>query len=246
MYARFGIYHTPLKTGWVKNTKSRIKIYQNYILFPIQYQSGLPQGNSFLVDAFHMVYFNIMFYCLFVFILINVLLFGIYLQNFNKFKLDSWQSLDINYNPYVTYDNWIVELVFILLPCFIVFQISIPSISLLYSTVEFHDSSTMIKITGQQWAWKNELIVPWFAKGYYNKRLFNDLFYSSQIMDRPTGKWFLLWTYISKGVYTSENSHLFWLKINFVQEMLRCEKHIPGMGTYFNTVNIATIAPAQS
>ena len=145
---------------------------QNYINFPINKQTGLPSGATQTLDAFNQVHAIVWFYCFFILGMIIILLINVYkqvslqLHSFPKSISLREQPL-ILANPYRGYDNWLVEVALLVIPFVIVVLICIPSTALSYSTGEVHNACASLKVTGEQWSWSNDLIVPITkSKGY--------------------------------------------------------------------------------
>ena len=64
--------------------------------------------------------------------------------------------------------NVIIEVVWTLIPAFILILIGLPSFSLLYSTDEIVDPSVTVKVIGNQWYWTYSISSPFAASWIYN------------------------------------------------------------------------------
>ena len=149
--------------------------------FPIPEQTGLPSGSTFLMDAFNQSHSIVWFYCFIILGLMTTLFINIYLQqvaqirNLQFFVHNKFQKYPSVYvNPYITYDNWLIELLILIVPFGIVILICIPSTALAYSTGEVHHASASVKVTGEQWAWYNEVIIPVTKQHGYQKEVINN------------------------------------------------------------------------
>lgn len=217
-----------------------------YLNFPLYKQTGLPTGSTFLLDAFNQLHSTVWFYCFIILGILSILFFNIYLQQ--KLQLENFSLLyndnklriqPLSYvNPYIVYDNWLIELIILLIPCLIVILICLPSTALSYSTGEIHNASASLKITGEQWAWYNDVTIP-VTNGFgYQKELFNQVTrflkiwnsvnhftnwpnYNFNFYFYPVVKQAYLYFAVSKDhIYDPTINHLVWINLKFLQTKL--------------------------
>lgn len=259
---------------------------QNYLNFPIPKQTGLPSGSTFLLDAFNQLHAIVWFYCFIIIGLITVLFINIYLQQVKQ--MDNLLGLIKNQknsiflkkhpiiyvNPYITYDNWLIELLILIVPFIIVILICIPSTALSYSTGEVHSASASIKVTGEQWAWYNEVTIPVTKPYGFQKENINNLFlitklqskvianiitpvkianynhYSLYVLQRVN----LLYGFLTQHLYNPKIQHLIWIDLKYLQTKLplieRQSNYLPSIDKTpqlhnLQLTNIATPIPAM-
>lgn len=318
---------------------------QHYINFPIEEQTGMPSGSTFLLDAFNQVHATVWFYCFIILSMLTVLFINIYqqqLRQLNEIRADvtyarisyftqSWNlilspaqlqefrlqatdfivrapipqtyqltsfetaygklidkvilqtqtvlspflkklvnSLPISVsfnslvkyynkqsynpvtrwpnsyvNPFIVYENWLIELILLIIPFLVVTLICIPSTSLSYSTGEVHNAAASIKVTGQQWFWQNEVTFPITHEGYPLTQVnelvkpikqlsvltehqqavnptsnpFNTISYRSLFLDFFKRQYFL-YGLCQENLYANKHPHLVWLNLKFNQTTL--------------------------
>ena len=219
---------------------------QNYINFPITKQTGLPSGSTQTIDAFNQVHAIVWFYCFFISGMIIVLLINIYaqanfqLKSFSKSVITKKEPL-ILVSPYQGYDNWLVESALLVIPFIIVIALCIPSTALAYSTGEAHTPCASLKVTGEQWSWSNDLIVPVTKNRGYRLLDFNllthitqkyaqlsSLLVSSNIIEKLIEqKTYYNFGFVYDQLYDPNIKHINWVNFQFTQtKVLPYDKYI--------------------
>lgn len=128
---------------------------------------------SGLINLHHYIMFFLVIVVFFVFMMIYFVLvsFTIYgkssVQNFLKIK----KLYDVD-----LFHNTSIEVIWTLIPTFILLFIAIPSFTLLYGFEAFMDSNISVKVVGHQWYWSYECVtklkaLPLFSEGYSFKNI---------------------------------------------------------------------------
>jgi cytochrome c oxidase subunit 2 len=144
---------------------------------------------AFGISRFHN---DLIFVFIFVVIFITWFLFRI-LFNFN--------SKDLFYSTSVVHGTSI-EIIWTLIPAFILLVIAVPSFSLLYAVDEYINPSMTLKIIGNQWFWSYEY------SDYVSEDCSSFVFDSYLLSDDDLSVGFLRLLEVDNRVILPENSHI--------------------------------------
>lgn len=154
-------------------------LFFSYLDYAIPKQIGFQSPASPLMDGLINLHHQIMFFLVFVIVFVFSMLFLI-LQDFSINNIDSINdylktkslfNIDIRHNS-------IIEIIWTIIPTFILFLIALPSFSLLYGFELFMDSYVTVKVIGNQWYWSYETIVKLKNLHYFN---YNQSFFLKNI-----------------------------------------------------------------
>ena len=126
---------------------------------PQVWQFGFQDPATPLMEGIIDLHHDIMFFLIWVIILVSYVMFELVLRNFNlnnerkniKFFPSFWII------PNKVQHNTILEIIWTLIPCFILLLIAIPSFSLLYAVEDLNIIESTIKVIGNQWYWSYEI-----------------------------------------------------------------------------------------
>jgi cytochrome c oxidase subunit II len=144
-----------------KNDKAlflKLGFIENFVLvFGVTKYFPDPATEMFnsMIELHNDIMFYLTFLTLFIFWFINIICF-VYSPRFNTEKFTGWSS-KINHNT-------TLEVIWTMIPIFMLISIAVPSMSLLYASNEPYDSPKItLKITGNQWYWhyKYSAILDW-------------------------------------------------------------------------------------
>jgi cytochrome c oxidase subunit 1 len=141
----------------VKTNKSvSIKILSFFIFFdaPHEWQFGFQDPATTIMEGIIDLHHDIMFSLIWIVIVISFFIFEFVIGYSLPLKSKK-SSLDIL--PPEIQHNTKLEIIWTLIPCIVLFLISIPSFSLLYAIEDFNIIESTIKIIGNQWYWTYEL-----------------------------------------------------------------------------------------
>lgn len=125
------------------------------------WQFGFQDSATTLMEGIVDLHHDIMFYLIWIIILVTYLMFELIFRNSYLFSLQKnnmLQFLSSNWVlPKKTQHNTFLEIIWTLIPCFILLLIAIPSFSLLYAVEDLNIIESTIKIIGNQWFWSYEI-----------------------------------------------------------------------------------------
>ena len=139
------------------------------------WQFGFQDPASELMEGIINLHHDIMFFLIWIMVLVSFLMFNFIIGHssfseitklffngnllkvliLNK-KLSSQKELVIDL-PTEIQHNTFLEIVWTLIPCFILLLIAVPSFSLIYAIEDFNVIESTIKIIGNQWFWSYEI-----------------------------------------------------------------------------------------
>lgn len=121
------------------------KKFIDYILHISEDSITFLKSQSVFVDNAINMNTIIVFFCIFIMCVIAALLYNIYF----------YFSEDVNTNIMASKinENTLIEWIFMLTPLFIVYFLIIASMGSIYMLDEFHDTTSNLYITGNQWKW---------------------------------------------------------------------------------------------
>ena len=139
------------------------------------WQFGFQDPASELMEGIINLHHDIMFFLIWIIVIVSFLMFNFILGNssfleisklffnFNSLrvltlnkKLSSLGGLIIDL-PTEIQHNTFLEILWTLIPCFILLLIAVPSFSLIYAIEDFNVIESTIKIIGNQWFWSYEI-----------------------------------------------------------------------------------------
>jgi cytochrome c oxidase subunit 1 len=146
---------------------------------PFNWQFGFQDPASELMEGIINLHHDISFFLIWVIILVSVLMFNFIIgkatfldvnniflkKNINNLEKKKISKLSIEL-PTEIQHNTFLEIVWTLIPCFILLLIAIPSFSLLYAIEDFNIIESTIKIIGNQWYWHYEIPGEIFEKKF--------------------------------------------------------------------------------
>jgi len=128
---------------------------------------------SGLINLHHYIMFFLVIVLFFVFTMMYFILTSFTVNNKNSIqnflRIKSLYSVDLSHNT-------AIEVIWTLIPSFILLLIAIPSFTLLYAFETFMDSNISIKVVGHQWYWSYECVtrlkaLPLFWENYSFKNI---------------------------------------------------------------------------
>lgn len=170
-----------------KNFFIRIKFLQKNLLSFLfmdatyNWQFGFQDPASELMEGIINLHHDIMFFLIWVIVLVSFLMFNFiigkasFLDMSYIFKPVSINNLEVPKStseklaielPTEIQHNTFLEIVWTLIPCFILLLIAVPSFSLLYAIEDFNVIESTIKIIGNQWYWSYEIPGELFEKKF--------------------------------------------------------------------------------
>lgn len=127
-----------------------------------------------IIDLHH----TIMFYLIIVFFLVLWLLFRLIFSGNTTLTLIINKALPLNYERDDHFHNCaLLEILWTIMPSFVIFAIVFPSLSLLHSIDDFIDPLVTLKVIGNQWYWSYEY------SDYVYTDIQNSLCYDSNMKD---------------------------------------------------------------
>jgi heme/copper-type cytochrome/quinol oxidase subunit 2 len=145
------------------------------------WQFGFQDPGSELMEGIINLHHDIMFFLIWVMVVVSFLMFNFIIgkssfsDTVNIFDQGSIKNLDTTSNsqeklsielPTEIQHNTFLEIVWTLIPCFILLLIAVPSFSLLYAIEDFNIIESTIKIIGNQWYWSYEIPGEVFEKKF--------------------------------------------------------------------------------
>lgn len=108
------------------------------------YQLGLQEESTPISSAIYDLHEKLLYFLIIILIIVSYIIFLIINNNI------------LQYNKYLTH-NVILEIIWTILPSFILIIIAIPSFKLLYAQDEIINPLLTVKAIGQQWYWSYEI-----------------------------------------------------------------------------------------
>jgi heme/copper-type cytochrome/quinol oxidase subunit 2 len=136
------------------------------------YQFGFQDPATELMEGIINLHHDIMFFLIWIIILVSFLIFNFIIgsssfyemsklfnsNSINLLNLKKENQEDIAIDlPAEVQHNTFLEIVWTLIPCFILLLIAVPSFSLIYAIEDFNVIESTIKIIGNQWFWSYEI-----------------------------------------------------------------------------------------
>ena len=131
------------------------------------YQFGFQDPATFLMEGIIDLRHDIMFFLIWIVILVSFLMVE-FIFGINKKKLSNKTFFFDNFFllPTKLQHNTFIEIIWTLIPCFILLLIAIPSFSLLYAVEDLNIIESTVKIIGNQWYWTYEIPCENFEKKF--------------------------------------------------------------------------------
>lgn len=126
-----------------------------------------------LINLHHYIMFFLVIIIFFVFTMLYFILTSFTINSKNSIqnflRIKKLYSVDLSHNT-------AIEVIWTLIPSFILLLIAIPSFTLLYGFETFMDSNISIKVVGHQWYWSYECVtrlkaLPLFSESYSFKNI---------------------------------------------------------------------------
>lgn len=125
------------------------------------WQFGFQDSATSLMEGIVDLHHDIMFYLIWVIVLVTYVMFELIFSNSYYFSLKKNNISSFISNIWVIPNkiqhNTFLEIIWTLIPCFILLLIAIPSFSLLYAVEDLNIIESTIKIIGNQWFWSYEI-----------------------------------------------------------------------------------------
>jgi cytochrome c oxidase subunit 1 len=145
-------------------TKKRSIIIKNLNFFIFmdatnEWQFGFQDPATPLMEGIIDLHHDIMFFLIWIVILVSFFIFEFVIGNLKNLFVKA-EIANIQHSeailPTTIQHNTLLEVVWTLVPCFILLLIAIPSFSLLYAVEDLNIIESTIKIIGNQWYWTYE------------------------------------------------------------------------------------------
>jgi heme/copper-type cytochrome/quinol oxidase subunit 2 len=137
----------------------------------MDFQLGFQDPATPLMEGIIDLHHDIMFFLILVVVLISYFIFELVAgdpSNFLSDNLITFKKIQFGFSsdvlPTKVQHNTLLEIIWTIIPCVILFLIAIPSFSLLYAIEDLNIIETSIKIIGNQWYWTYELPSEKFEK----------------------------------------------------------------------------------
>jgi cytochrome c oxidase subunit 2 len=114
---------------------------------PVEYQLGFQDPATTTMEGIYLFNLHLLFVIISIVIVVGWLLFSV-LVNFTEFD---------NSNVVTFVHSNTVEIIWTIIPAFILITLASPSFSLLYSLDEISNPELTLKILGHQWYWSYEV-----------------------------------------------------------------------------------------
>lgn len=132
------------------------------------YQFGFQDPATFLMEGIIDLHHDIMFFLIWIVVVVSFFIFEFVVGTFSfkelksvfagdKFSVASKDEVSQEILPTTIQHNTLLEIIWTLIPCFILLLIAVPSFSLLYAVEDLNIIESTIKIIGNQWYWTYEL-----------------------------------------------------------------------------------------
>ena len=133
-----------------------------------EWQFGFQDPATSLMEGIIDLHHDIMFFLIWIVVVVSFFIFEFVVGTFSfkelksvfagdKFSVASKDEVSQEILPTTIQHNTLLEIIWTLIPCFILLLIAVPSFSLLYAVEDLNIIESTIKIIGNQWYWTYEL-----------------------------------------------------------------------------------------
>jgi cytochrome c oxidase subunit 1 len=159
---------------WNTNAKIltvKMSLVSKFILFQdatTEWQFGFQDPATTLMEGIIDLHHDIMFFLIWIMVLVTILMVEFTVIDYKVLTLENTIKLIKNSSilPTTVQHNTLLEIIWTLIPCIVLFCIAIPSFALLYAVEDLSIIEYTLKVIGNQWYWSYEFPADSFEKTF--------------------------------------------------------------------------------